>query len=109
MNTENPNHDPAESSADTQAASAAAKHKIAIGSQRDVADSRLAPQKPDAVAKAESAPLGFGESAAAPAPAAAAPEVRSALGLGDNLDAEIEAALSGMSMEAVLGQASGNE
>jgi len=109
MNNEFPENETSTAAATESTASPNSnKAKIAIGSQRDVADARLVPQKPDAVIKAESTPLSFGneEVPAAPVPA---PQVRSAIGLGDNLDAEIEAALSGMSMDAVMGEAAASE
>lgn len=109
MNTELPENESSASQSDTSHPGAGAgKSKIAIGSQRDVADTRLAPQKPAAVAKAVSEPLKFNQ-ADAEAGETPRPEVRSALGLSDNVDAEIEAALSGMSMDSLVGQTSDSD
>lgn len=101
MNAAEPN--PPDSSP-SEAANATRANRIAIGSQRDVANTRLAPAKPDAVIKAEMTPPLATESAVpSPAePVAPQPEIRSHVGLSDNIDAEIDAMLSGMSMEQLV-------
>ncbi len=76
------------------------KAKIAIGSQRDVAEVTLAPQ---AVEKAVENPFQVGD---APAPIEPEPEIeiKSLEGLTGDLDAEIEAAIGGMSMDEIVSQ-----
>lgn len=108
MNTELPENETATSENSAAEANSSGKGTIAIGSQRDVADTRLAPQKPAAVAKAESAPLSFKPAQEIKAPVAR-PEVRSTMGLSDDIDAEIEAAISGMSMDTLVSEATGTE
>lgn len=83
------------------AASAPAASKIAIGSQRDAADITLAPAKPKAVQNAVSNPtqLNTKEEPVVEAPKI---EIKSDSGFSDDIDAEIEAALGGISMDDVV-------
>ena len=79
-------------------AEAPKKPKIQIGSQRDVAKG---PLKPAAVQAALANPVQLDGSEAA-VEAIDAPKVKSGVGLGDNVDADIDAALAGLSMDSVL-------
>ncbi len=81
--------------------------KIRIGSQRDVAEKTL---KPAAVAKASENPVQLGQETAA-APVVQEPEdiINSMEGLTGDLDAEIEAALGGVSMDEVVSQTEATE
>ena len=91
----------AEPVAPTEAPAEASKG-ISIGSQRDAADKSMAPAKPKAVADALANPVnltGVEEPEAAPV---VAPKILSNAGLGDDIDAEIEAALGGISMDDVV-------
>ena len=75
---------------------------ISIGSQRDAADKSMAPTMPKAVADAVANPvnlIGGEEPEAEPVVPA---QVLSSAGLGDDIDAEIEAALGGISMDEVV-------
>ncbi len=82
------------------------RKKIAIGSQRDVASIELAPSKPTVVERAEKNRIELNSSMAEPKLAAPpAPEVRSAVGLSDDIESEIENALSGLSMDDVVEKA----
>ncbi len=97
--------------ADTSVAAAAAPQprSMAIGSQRDAADKSLAPNQPKAVVDALSNPVnlrGDDESEQVKAPPA---QVRSEIGLGDDLDAEIAAALGGISMDDVVAKAEASD
>ena len=74
------------------------KPKIQIGSQRDVAKG---PLKPAAVQAALANPVQL-DGAEPAVEAADAPKVKSNVGLGDNIDADIDAALAGLSMDSVL-------
>ncbi len=90
-----------EPSAPPSTETAEQKRPVAIGSQRDTA--RLHPAQPKAVQDAISNPIDLsGEPKAEPP---APPVIRSMAGLGDDLDAEIEAALSGISMDEVVEKA----
>jgi small subunit ribosomal protein S1 len=78
--------------------SAATRRPLVIGSQRDAAQPR--PSQPKAVQDAISNPIDL---SGLPKPAPPAPpKIRSMVGLGDDLDAEIEAALRDVSMEQVV-------
>lgn len=74
------------------------KPKIQIGSQRDVAKG---PLKPAAVQAALANPVQLDEADQA-VEAVDAPEIKSGVGLGENVDADIDAALAGLSMDSVL-------
>ena len=81
---------------------AAPSKAFAIGSQRDAADKSLAPSQPKAVIDALANPVnlrGVDEPETVAAPPAV---VRSEAGLGDDIDAEIAAALGGISMDLSL-------
>jgi small subunit ribosomal protein S1 len=84
--------------AETTAGNEPAK-KIAIGSQRDVADK--SPAKPKAVQAAESNPVQLNPSAE-PAPVLPVGTVNSTAGLSDDVDAEIEAMLGDIQMDSVI-------
>lgn len=76
--------------------------KIAIGSQRDVA--QPTGSAPRAVAVAKENPVRLDREAdAEPVAAAPAPEIKSSAGLSDDIDAEIEAMMNDVSMESILG------
>ena len=76
--------------------------KMAIGSQRDAADLALRPAQPDAVKDAMVNPVKLRAGDVEEVVEVKVAEVRSAVGLGDDIDAEIEAALGGISMEDVV-------
>lgn len=76
------------------------KQKIAIGSQRDVAEKTMAPK---AVEKAVENPVQLGQPKVAVEPEPEV-EIKSLEGLSGDLDAEIEAALGGISMDDVVSQ-----
>ena len=78
-----------------------AAKRISIGSQRDVANLELY-AKPSALVKAQENPLPIARETAEPKPESPRPQIRSTLGLGDNLDAEIEAALQGASLDDLI-------
>jgi predicted RNA-binding protein with RPS1 domain len=79
------------------------KRPVSIGSQRDAADKSLAPSKPAAVQTAVANPIDLSGVEKAPAPPAPPePEIISNAGFSDDVDAEIEAALGGLSMEDVV-------
>jgi len=75
--------------------------KIAIGSQRDAADKSLAPAKPQAVQNAVANPTQLGKQEEA-AVEASKIEIKSDTGFSEDIDAEIEAALGGISMDEVV-------
>ena len=82
---------------------------FAIGSQRDTADKSLAPSQPKAVIDALTNPVdlrGIEKPEVAAAPPA---EVRSSAGLGDDIDAEIAAALGGISMDDVVAKSEASD
>ena len=81
-------------------ATAGNKPKIAIGSQRDVAEVTRAPK---AVERAVENPVQLGQAQPAQEPEPEV-EINSLEGLTGDLDAEIEAALGGMSMEDIVSQ-----
>ena len=74
--------------------------KVAIGSQRDAADKTLKPAQPKAVQAAVSNPIDL-SGKEKPAPVEL-PPIKSATGFSDDVDAEIEAALSDISMDDVV-------
>ena len=84
-----------------ETAAPVAASKIAIGSQRDAADKSLAPAKPKAVQNAVANPtqLGKQEEVVVEAPKI---EIKSDTGFSEDIDAEIEAALGGISMDDVV-------
>lgn len=83
---------------------------ITIGSQRDAADKSLKPTKPKAVQSAVANPIDLsGKPPADPAPAEPAPEIHSTAGLSDDVDAEIEAALGGLSMDQIVDTAQADD
>lgn len=88
---------------------AATGKKVAIGSQRDAADKSLAPSQPKAVADAVSNPVNLRGLDEPEAPIAPPAEVRSQAGLGDDLDAEIAAALGEISMDDVVAKAEASD
>ena len=73
-----------------------------IGSQRDVAAS-LKPTKPKAVAQASQQPIALNPAIVPEEPAAMKVEVKSSVGLSDDIEAEIEAAIGGVSMDHLVG------
>lgn len=80
---------------------AAQASAIAIGSQRDAAVKAL--PKPKAVIDAQANPINLrGGEEEVEVVAAVPAQVRSEIGLGDDLDAEIAAALGGISMDEVV-------
>lgn len=108
---------------DSDSRTPTSKPKIQIGSQRDAADVSLKPSQPNAVQAAKQQPVVMAEKKAEPPkdmePITATVEpveqkterveevpapVHSLEGLGDDLDSEIEAAIGGISMDAVLGR-----
>ena len=98
----------AEQSAATEQSATPGK-AFAIGSQRDAADKSLVPSQPKAVIDALANPVnlrGLEDSAAVAAPPAV---VRSEAGLGDDIDAEIAAALGGISMDDVVAKAEASD
>ena len=74
--------------------------KIAIGSQRDTADKTLTPSQPKAVQAAVSNPLELKKQD--PVAPVELPPIKSEVGLGDDIDAEIAAALGEISMDDVV-------
>lgn len=76
------------------------KPRIAIGSQRDVAEVTRAPK---AVERAVENPVQLGQPVETKEPEPEI-EINSLEGLADDLDAEIEAALGGMSMDDIVSQ-----
>ena len=83
------------------AAAATASAKVQIGSQRDVAGKTL---KPAAVAKAAQNPVQLGDEPAPQLEPEIPVEIGSMEGLSDDLEAEIAAALGGVSMDAVVSE-----
>jgi len=82
---------------------------FAIGSQRDAADKSMAPSQPKAVIDAQANPVdlrGLEKPDVVVAPPA---EVRSSAGLGDDIDAEIAAALGGISMDDVVAKSEASD
>jgi len=93
-------------SAPTDSGAEPNRKKIAIGSQRDVASPELSPSKPTVVERAERNRIELNPAKNEPAPVSVpAPEVRSMAGLGDDVESEIERALSGLSMADVVEKA----
>ena len=86
----------------TETTAAAPAPKVAIGSQRDAADPALRPSKPDAVSDAMVNPVNLRSDAPEEVVEVKVAEVRSSAGLGDDIDAEIEAALGNISMDNVV-------
>ena len=80
---------------------AAASSKVQIGSQRDVAGKTL---KPAAVAKAAQNPVQLGDESATKLEPEIPVEIGSMEGLSDDLEAEIAAAIGGVSMDAVVSE-----
>lgn len=109
--TNSPNSNPSES--DNANPAESPKAKIAIGSQRDVVSAKSL-AKPVAVARAESNPVNMqgafsaddSETNAADAvgstSAVTSPAAQVELGLGDDIESEIAAALSGISMDNIV-------
>jgi predicted RNA-binding protein with RPS1 domain len=93
---------PAADAGATPGESSELKPKISIGSQRDTAN-RAYKNQPKAVQAAKANPI---QLTAEPEPAETGPEVEihSTAGLGEDLDAEIEAALGDFSMDDVVSQ-----
>ena len=90
---------------DSSSPAKASTRKIQIGSQRDAA---AVPSQPKAVQLAKTEPVGIEvESPAEPEQPEAS--VNSMEGLGENLDAEIEAAIGGVSMDSLMGGMSDDE
>jgi len=91
------------SAEESSEAMAQLKRPVAIGSQRDAADKSLKPSKPAAVQSAVANPIDLSGAdkppAAEPTPE---PEILSDAGFSDDIDAEIEAALGGLSMDDVV-------
>ena len=81
---------------------AAAATKIAIGSQRDVANKSLSPAKPKAVQQAAANPTQLAKPEEAVVVEAAPVEIKSDTGFSEDIDAEIEAALGEISMDDVV-------
>ena len=79
------------------------KPAIAIGSQRDAADKSLKPSQPKAVQAAVANPIDL--SGAEKPAEEVLPEIKSLAGFSDDLDAEIEAALGGLSMDEIVSSA----
>ena len=79
----------------------ASKPKVQIGSQRDVAEKTL---KPAAVAKASQNPVQLSDQPVAPPEPEVPVEIGSLEGLSDDLEAEIAAAIGGVSMDAVVSE-----
>ena len=92
----------AAASASTAATAAAASSaKVQIGSQRDVAGKTL---KPAAVAKAAQNPVQLSDEPVPQIKSETPVEIGSMEGLSDDLEAEIAAALGGVSMDAVVSE-----
>lgn len=83
-------------------------HKVSIGSQRDTADKSLAPTQPKAVQQAVANPIDLSGNPKKPAPAPLAP-IKSDTGFSDDIDAEIEAAISDFSMDDVVESSEASE
>ncbi len=102
-----PSSDPTPTSPDVSSAPAQPnpsagpeKPAMAIGSQRDAADISLKPTQPKAVQAAVANPIDLmGEEKPTEIPL---PEIKSLAGLSEDLDAEIEAALGGLSMDEIV-------
>ena len=73
---------------------------VSIGSQRDTADKSLKPSQPKAVQAALENPVDL--SGNEKLPEEPLPEIKSLAGFSDDVDAEIEAALGGLSMEEIV-------
>ncbi|MEM7784335.1 MAG: S1 RNA-binding domain-containing protein [Planctomycetota bacterium] len=91
---------PATADVEVSAVASVTAAKIAIGSQRDAADKTLAPSKPKAVQNAEANRIKLGKSDEEPEIVIA--PIKSEIGLGEDLDAEIAAALGEISMDDVV-------
>lgn len=79
---------------------AAPVRKVAIGSQRDAADKTLQPSQPKAVQNAVANPINLtGEPESEPV---VIPDIKSDTGFSDDVDAEIDAVLSDISMDDVV-------
>ena len=76
------------------------KKPVSIGSQRDTADKSLKPSQPKAVQAALENPVDL--SGKEKQPEEPLPEIKSLAGFSDDIDAEIEAALGGLSMDEIV-------
>lgn len=76
------------------------KKPVSIGSQRDTADKSLKPSQPKAVQAAMENPVDL--SGKEKPPEEPLPEIQSLAGFSDDVDAEIEAALGGLSMDEIV-------
>ena len=85
------------------------KPKVLIGSQRDVADKSQRPAQPKAVQAAKTTSINLPNATEEAEVPAADAEIGSLAGLGDDLDAEIEAALGGASIEDLIQGNSGSD
>ncbi len=77
------------------------KRPVTIGSQRDTADINLKPSQPKAVQAAIANPIDLSGQISEPV-VVIPPEIKSYAGFSDDIDAEIEAALGGLSMADVV-------
>ena len=77
-----------------------AKKPVSIGSQRDTANKLLKPSQPKAVQAALENPVDL--SGKEKPPEEPLPEIKSLAGFSDDIDAEIEAALGGLSMDEIV-------
>ena len=98
---------PADSQTATGQASVAGttplKKPVSIGSQRDTADKSLKPSQPKAVQAALENPVDLSGKEKPPEEPLA--EIQSLAGFSDDIDAEIEAALGGLSMDEIVSKA----
>lgn len=101
--SENPANETPEAEQPTQEATTSTTQRpaIQIGSQRDAADTSLKPSVPKAVQEAKKNPVPI--AVAQPEIEEPLPNIESTEGFSDDIDAEIEAAIGNVSMDAVLG------
>ena len=106
MNNESPNSDSDKDhpEATTSHEVEQPKRSIQIGSQRDAADPNLKPTQPKAVQQAKENPVALVET---PEEVVTEPvELKTNEGFSEDIDAEIEAAIGGVSMDSLMGGSS---
>lgn len=102
--SENPGteiQEPEQQANEASPAASQRKTSIQIGSQRDAADTSLKPSEPKAVQQAKQNPVPI--AVAEDVVDEPLPNIESTEGFSDDIESEIEAAIGGVSMDAVLG------
>ncbi len=108
-NNENASVDQEQAVVDQEQKTQPAKPKVLIGSQRDVADKSQRPAQPKAVQAAKTTTINLPTAEVEETQTEQPAEIGSLAGLGEDLDAEIEAALGGASIEELISGDSGND